>query len=193
MKRFNCTVKDVFRRQNMVDSAVMALADHGFTDHAAVYSVIKDNKNNALAYVAEHMDKDEYGAAVLYLKTRKTEKAVAREAYFTDRTVRRHICKACDLIAKYYADYWGIILMPVNVKSVECFAPAGTMWEKIDALMDDSIENACVAASFFCELDSINYICKHYMVGMDKVKKIINGFNSTATLMDMPSEKRRAV
>lgn len=193
MKRLNCTVKDVFRRQNMIVNAVRMLADNGYTEHAATYAVVRDNMNNALAYVSAHMDMDEYRAAELYLNSKKTEKEVADIAYFTDRTVRRHICKACDLIARYYAEYWGIILMPTSVKSVECTPPAGTLWEKINSAINGSIENACIAAAYFCEHDSVNYICNNYKVGIDKVKKIVAGFNSTATLMDMPAEKRHAV
>ena len=193
MKRFNCTVKDVFRRQNMIVNAVRMLADNGYTEPAATYAVIRDNMNNALAYVSAHMDKDEYRAAELYLNSKKTEKQVAEISYFTDRTVRRHICKACDLVAKYYEQYWGVILMPTCVKSVECTPPAGTLWEKINSAINGSIENACIAVAFFYEHDSVNYICNNYKVGIDKVKKIVSGFNSTATLMDMPAEKRHAV
>ena len=193
MKRFNCTVKDVFRRPNMIENAVMNLADNGYTEPAASYAVVKDNKNNALAYVAAHMDKDEYRAAEIYLNTLKTEKQVAEIAYFTDRTVRRHICKACDLIISYYAKYWGITLMPINVKSVECTPPAGTLWNKINNAAGGSIENASIAVAFFYDHVSVNRICSNYKVGIDKVKKIITGFNCSATLMDMPAEKRDAV
>ena len=43
MVEFNCTVKDIFRRPQMIDKAVRKLADNGYTDHAATYSLIREN------------------------------------------------------------------------------------------------------------------------------------------------------
>ena len=43
MVEFNCTVKDIFRRANMIDKAVRELADKGFADHAVIYTRIREN------------------------------------------------------------------------------------------------------------------------------------------------------
>ena len=50
MIEFNCTVKDIFRRPNMIDKAVRKLADNGYAEYAVIYARIRDNIYNALAY-----------------------------------------------------------------------------------------------------------------------------------------------
>ena len=43
MIEFNCTVKDIFRRPNMIDKAVRKLADNGYAEYAVIYARIRDN------------------------------------------------------------------------------------------------------------------------------------------------------
>ena len=95
MVEFNCTVKDIFRRPNMIDKAVRELADNGFTDHAVIYAHIRDNIFNALAYASAHLKDYEYNVAISYLQSRNSEQTVAKQTYYTHRTIRRYVRKAC--------------------------------------------------------------------------------------------------
>ncbi len=193
MIEFNCTVKDLFRRPNMIDKAVRRLADNGFAEHAVIYARIRDNIYSALAYASFNMKDYEYNTAVAYLESRESEQAVAERFYFTMRTVRRYIRKACELIGEYFSKALDIRLLPVDTRSVECSVPAGTFWEKIDSLMGSSIENACIAIVYCNEKMSINYVCSNYGMGSHKVKKIVDAFGTVVTVYDIPSEKRNAV
>ena len=193
MDEFNCTVKDIFRRAGMIDKAVRELADKGYTDHAVTYKKIRDNIFNALAYAADHMKDYEYSVAVNYLESRHSEQTLARMTFYTHRTIRRYVRKACDLIARYYEEVLKIRLLPVDTRSVECDISAGTFWDKVDSLMRGSIENACVVILCCYEQKSINYACSTYSMGSTKVKKIIKAFDSVLTVYDIPSESRSAV
>ena len=193
MIEFNCTVKDLFRRPQMIDKAVRRLADNGFTEHAVIYAGIRDNMYNALTYVSFKMKDHEYKVAVSYLESRDSEQTVARNTFYTLRTIRRYIRKACEYIEEYYYNALGIRLLPVDTRSVECSVPTGSFWEKTDSLMNSSIENACVAILYYNEQMSINFICSNYGMGSDKVKRIIQAFGTVITVYDIPSEKRSAV
>lgn len=193
MIKFNCTVKDIFRRPNMIDKAVRKLADYGYTEHAVVYARIRDNIFNALAYASEHMKPHEYEAAAEYLVTRKSEQAIADNTFYNHRTIRRYVSKVCELVEEYFSDSLDIQLLPNDTRSIECDVSTGTFWEKVNTLMNDSIENACVVILYCSEHVSVNAICKAYNMGGEKVKRIINGFNSVVTVYDIPEEKRSAV
>ena len=193
MTSFNCTVKDIFRRPYMIDKAVMDLAGNGYTEHAVTYSRIRDNLNNAQEYASRNMRDYEFETAVIYLNSCESEKKIADTAYYTHRTIRRYVRKACDLIGRYYLDVLGIRLLPVDTRYVECSVPAGTFWEKANSLMESSIENAVIAIACCFEHKSINYACSTYRMGSDKVKKIIDSFGSVVTVYDIPSEGRSAV
>ncbi len=193
MIEFNCTVKDLFRRPNMIDKAVRRLADNGFTEHAVIYAVIRDNMYNAMAYASFKMKEHEYKVAVDYLQSRDSEQTVALNTFYTLRTIRRYIRKACEFIEEYYYIALGIRLLPVDTRSVECSVSAGSFWEKTDSLMYSSIENACVAILYFNEQMSINYICGNYGMGSDKVKRIVQAFGTVVTVYGIPSEKLSAV
>ena len=193
MIEFNCTVKDLFRRPNMIDKAVRRLADNGFTEHAVIYAVIRDNMYNAMAYASFKMKEHEYKVAVDYLQSRDSEQTVALNTFYTLRTIRRYIRKACEFIEEYYYIALGIRLLPVDTRSVECSVTFGSFWEKTDSIMHSSIENACVAILYFNEQMSINYICSNYGMGSDKVKRIVQTFGTVVTVYGIPSEKRSAV
>lgn len=193
MVDFNCTVKDIFRRSNMIDKAVRRLADNGYTEHAVIYARIRDNIYNALAYASDNMKAYEYEAAATYLETRVSEQQLARDSYYTHRTIRRYVRKACALIAQYYKEALGIRLLPVDTRSVECSVSAGQFWEKINTLMESSIENACIVILRYAEKMSVNYICSNFGMGSDKVKKVTDDFGAVITVYDIPSEKRSAV
>ena len=47
MIEFNCTVKDIFRRPQIIDKAVRKLADNGYTEYVSVYAQVRDNMFNA--------------------------------------------------------------------------------------------------------------------------------------------------
>lgn len=87
----------------------------------------------------------------------------------------------------------GIKLLPVDTRSVGCNISSGSFWDKVDSLMHDSIENACVVILCCYEQKSVNYVCSTYSMGSDKVKKIVNSFNSVLTVYDIPSEDRSVV
>ena len=193
MIEFNCTVKDLFRRPNMIDKAVRKLADNGYAEYAVTYAKIRESIYNALAYAANNMKDYEYKVAVTYLESRDSEQQVAKDTYYTHRTIRRYVRKACELVSVYYRDYLGIKLLPVDTRSVDSNVTAGTFWEKIDSLMKTSIENACVVILRCNEHVSVNYVCSNYGMGSDKVKKIVNDFGAVITVYDIPSEKRSAV
>jgi hypothetical protein len=193
MDEFCCTVKDIFRRANMIDKAVRELADKGYTDHAVIYTRIRDNIFNALAYAAANMKDYEYAVAVNYLESRHSEQTLAKLTYYTHRTIRRYVRKACDLIAGYYEETLQIKLLPVDTRSVECDISAGSFWNKVDSLMRGSIENACVVILCCFEKKSVNYVCSTYSMGSTKVKKIIRAFDSVLTVYDIPEEAASAV
>ena len=193
MVEFNCTVKDIFRRPNMIDKAVRELADKGFTDHALTYARIRDNIYNALAYAAKNMKDYEYKVAVAYLESRSSEQTVAKETYYTHRTIRRYVRKACEFVRRYYEEKLGIKLLPIDTKTIRSTVCAGTFWEKVDSLMKSSIENACIVILRCNEHVSVNYVCSNYGMGSGKVKKIVDDFGAVITAYDIPSEKRSAV
>ena len=193
MIKFNCTVKDIFRRPNMIDKAVRKLADNGYTEHAVVYASIRENIYNALEYASSHMKPHEYEAAAGYLGSRQSEQAIADTSFYNHRTIRRYVSKVCELVWEYYYDCLGIELLPNDTRSVKCEVSTGTFWEKVDTLMNNSIENACVVILYCFEHTSVNSICSTYNVGGEKVKRIINAFNSVVTVYDIPAEKRSAV
>lgn len=193
MVEFNCTVKDLFRRSNMIDKAVRKLADNGYSDYAVTYARIRDNLYNALAYAAGRMKDYEYEVAVSYLESRESEQNVAVKSYYTHRTIRRYIRKACELVGEYYADVQGIRLLPVDTRSVDCVVTAGTFWDKVNALMSTCIENACIVILRCNEQRSVNFVCSNYGMGSEKVKKVARDFESVVTVYDIPSENRSAV
>ena len=193
MIEFNCTVKDIFRRPNMIDKAVRKLADNGYAEYAVTYAKIRENIYNALAFAAGNMKEYEYKVAIAYLESRSSEQTVAKETYYTHRTIRRYVRKACELVRKYYEEKLGIKLLPIDTKTVESTVCAGTFWEKVDSLMKSSIENACIVILRYNEHVSVNYVCSNYGMGSGKVKKIVNDFGAVVTAYDIPSEKRSAV
>lgn len=193
MVEFNCTVKDIFRRPNMIDKAVRDLADKGYAEHAVTYTKLRDNIFNALAYTAGKMKDYEYDVAVSYLESRCSEQTLAKRTFYTHRTIRRYVRKACDLISEYYLNEMGIKLLPVDTRSVKCNITSGTFWDKVDSLMRDSIENACVVILCCYERKSVNYVCSTYSMGSDKVKKIVGAFDSVLTVYDIPSADLSAV
>ncbi|MBR0396388.1 MAG: hypothetical protein IJI63_07810 [Clostridiales bacterium] len=193
MIEFNCTVKDIFRRPNMIDKAVRKLADNGYAEYAVIYARIRDNIYNALAYAAKNMKDYEYKVAVAYLESRSSEQIVAKETYYTHRTIRRYVRKACEFVRRYYEEKLGIKLLPIDTKTIRSTVCAGTFWEKVDSLMKSSIENACIVILRCNEHVSVNYVCSNYGMGSGKVKKIVDDFGAVITAYDIPSEKRSAV
>ena len=193
MIEFNCTVKDIFRRPNMIDKAVRKLADNGYAEYAVIYARIRDNIYNALAYAAKNMKDYEYKVAVAYLESRSSEQTVAKETYYTRRTIRRYVRKACEFVRRYYEEKLGIKLLPIDTKTIRSTVCAGTFWEKVDSLMKSSIENACIVILRCNEHVSVNYVCSNYGMGSGKVKKIVDDFGAVITAYDIPSEKRSAV
>lgn len=193
MIEFNCTVKDIFRRPNMIDKAVRKLADNGYAEYAVIYARIRDNIYNALAYAAKNMKDYEYKVAVAYLESRSSEQTVAKETYYTHRTIRRYVRKACEFVRRYYEEKLGIKLLPIDTKTIRSTVCAGTFWEKVDSLMKSSIENACIVILRCNEHVSVNYVCSNYGMGSGKVKKIVDDFGAVITAYDIPSEKRNAV
>lgn len=193
MIEFNCTVKDIFRRPNMIDKAVRKLADNGYAEYAVIYARIRDNTYNALAYAAKNMKDYEYKVAVAYLESRSSEQTVAKETYYTHRTIRRYVRKACEFVRRYYEEKLGIKLLPIDTKTIRSTVCAGTFWEKVDSLMKSSIENACIVILRCNEHVSVNYVCSNYGMGSGKVKKIVDDFGAVITAYDIPSEKRSAV
>ena len=193
MIEFNCTVKDIFRRPNMIDKAVRKLADNGYAEYAVIYARIRDNIYNALAYAARNMKDYEYKVAVAYLESRSSEQTVAKETYYTHRTIRRYVRKACEFVRRYYEEKLGIKLLPIDTKTIRSTVCAGTFWEKVDSLMKSSIENACIVILRCNEHVSVNYVCSNYGMGSGKVKKIVDDFGAVITAYDIPSEKRSAV
>ena len=132
---FNCTVKDLFRRRSMIDKAVRSLADNGFPEHAATYAVVRNNMYNALAYAASNMKDYEYRVASAYFESRDSEMKVSQKMYYTHRTIRRYIRKACEYISEYYAKELGIGLLPFFPGTVECSVSGVTFWEKTNSLI----------------------------------------------------------
>lgn len=193
MIEFNCTVKDIFRRPNMIDKAVRKLADNGYAEYAVIYARIRDNIYNALAYAADNMKDYEYKVAIAYLESRSSEQTVAKETYYTHRTIRRYVRKACEFVRRYYEEQLGIKLLPIDTKTIRSTVCAGTFWEKVDSLMKSSIENACIVILRCNEHVSVNYVCSNYGMGSGKVKKIVDDFGAVITAYDIPSEKRSAV
>ena len=193
MIEFNCTVKDIFRRPNMIDKAVRKLADNGYAEYAVIYARIRDNIYNALAYAARNMKDYEYKVAVAYLESRSSEQTVAKETYYTHRTIRRYVRKACEFVRRYYEEKLGIKILPIDTKTIRSTVCAGTFWEKVDSLMKSSIENACIVILRCNEHVSVNYVCSNYGMGSGKVKKIVDDFGAVITAYDIPSEKRSAV
>lgn len=193
MIEFNCTVKDIFRRPNMIDKAVRKLADNGYAEYAVIYARIRDNIYNALAYAADNMKDYEYKVAIAYLESRSSEQTVAKETYYTHRTIRRYVRKACEFVRRYYEEKLGIKLLPIDTKTIRSTVCAGTFWEKVDSLMKSSIENACIVILRCNEHVSVNYVCSNYGMGSGKVKKIVDDFGAVITAYDIPSEKRSAV
>ena len=193
MIEFNCTVKDIFRRPNMINKAVRKLADNGYAEYAVIYARIRDNIYNALAYAAKNMKDYEYKVAVAYLESRSSEQTVAKETYYTHRTIRRYVRKACEFVRRYYEEKLGIKLLPIDTKTIRSTVCAGTFWEKVDSLMKSSIENACIVILRCNEHVSVNYVCSNYGMGSGKVKKIVDDFGAVITAYDIPSEKRSAV
>lgn len=193
MIEFNCTVKDIFRRPNMIDKAVRKLADNGYAEYAVIYARIRDNIYNALAYAAYNMKDYEYKVAIAYLESRSSEQTVAKETYYTHRTIRRYVRKACEFVRRYYEEQLGIKLLPIDTKTIRSTVCAGTFWEKVDSLMKSSIENACIVILRCNEHVSVNHVCSNYGMGSGKVKKIVDDFGAVITAYDIPSEKRSAV
>ncbi|MBR2550367.1 MAG: hypothetical protein IKE92_10190 [Clostridiales bacterium] len=190
---FNCTVKDLFRRRDMITKAVWSLADNGFTEHASTYALVRHNLYKALAYAAGKMRDYEYRVAIAYLESADSEQEVALRMFYTHRTIRRYVHKACEYVGEYFANEVGIRLLPIDTRSVECIVSGGTFWEKTDSLMNGSIENACVVIAHCHEHMSVSSICTNYGMGSEKVKKIIRSFGSVITVYNIPSPKRSAV
>ena len=136
---FNCTVKDLFRRRDMINKSVWSMADNGFPDYVSAYVLIRNNLYNALDYAAFNMKDYEYKVAIAYLETGDSEKEVAEKMFFTHRTIRRYVRKACEYINEYYVNELGIRLLPLDTRTVECVATGISFWEKANSLMMSSI------------------------------------------------------
>lgn len=193
MIRFNCTVKDLFRRRNMIDKAVRSLADNGYTDYASAYAMVRSHIYNAIAYASFNMKDYEYKVALSYLESRDSERMISEKMFYTQRTIRRYIRKACEYIEEYYANELGIRLLPFDTKTVGCRVSGVSFWDKANSLMSFSIENTCIVIAYYVEQMSINAICSNFGMGNDKVKKIVSDFGAVVTLYNIPSEKRSAV
>lgn len=177
----------------MIDLAVRKLADNGYSEHAVTYALIRDNLYNALAYAASNMNKCEYDVAVSYFGSRESEQKIAETAYYTHRTIRRYVRKACELVSNYYSEYLGIEFLPNETRSISCEISSGSFWEKVNSLMNGSIENACAVILSRYENNTVNAVCTVCSMGAKKVKAILNAFDSVVTVYDMPAEKRSAV
>ena len=70
MTVFACTVKDLFRRPELINATVRTLAEHGFLEQALNYALIRENISRALSYTAENMRDHEYKAGVAYLESK---------------------------------------------------------------------------------------------------------------------------
>lgn len=193
MVEFKCTVKDLFRRPLMIDKAVRQLADNGYSEYAVIYARIRDELCKAMEYASANMKDYEYLMAVTYLQSHSSEQTIADKTFYTHRTIRRYVCKACKLIGDYYSEFCGIRFLEVDTRAVDCIAVAGTFWQKVDALMSDCIENACAVILCCNENKSVNYVCNYYGMGSKKVRRIVDEFESSAMVYDMPSETRSAV
>lgn len=193
MAEFNCTVKDIFRRANMIDKTVRKLADNGYPEYAVTYSVLRDNICNALEYAAANMKDYEYMVAMAYLESHESEEIIAKKTFYTHRTIRRYVRRACDLIGEYYADILAINLLPADTRSVTCMTVSGSFWQKVNSLMSSGIENACAVILCCNEHRSVNFVCQNYGMGSLKVRRIVSDFEAAATVYDIPSENRCAV
>ena len=139
------------------------------------------------------MNDYEYKVALSYLESRDSERMISEKMFYTQRTIRRYIRKACEYIEEYYANELGIRLLPFDTKTVGCRVSGVSFWDKANSLMSFSIENTCIVIAYYVEQMSINAICSNFGMGNDKVKKIVSDFGAVVTLYNIPSEKRSAV
>ena len=176
MITFACTVKDLFRRPELINATVRTLAEHGSLEQALNYALIRENISRALSYAAENMRDHEYKAGVAYLESKCSETKVAKRTHYTPRTLRRYIHRVCDLVAEYYEDNLDIQFLPLDSRTSGYPVLSGTFWEQTDILAGYSIENALVVIKCCNERMSVNFVCRNYGMGSSKVKRIVKTF-----------------
>ena len=193
MITFACTVKDLFRRPELINATVRSLAEHGFLEQALNYALIRENISRALSYAAENMRDHEYKAGVAYLESRCSETKVAKKTHYTPRTLRRYIHRVCDLVAEYYEDNLDIQFLPLDSRTSDYPMLSGSFWEQTDILAGYSIENALVVLKCCSERLSVNHVCRNYGMGSSKVKRIVKTFRDAQGVQNFPLNSCRAV
>ena len=193
MITFACTVKDLFRRPELINATVRALAEHGFLEQALNYALIRENISRALSYAADNMRDHEYKAGVAYLESKSSETKVAKRTHYTPRTLRRYIHRVCDLVAEYYEDNLHIRFLPLDSRSSVYPMLSGTFWEQTDILAGYSIESALVVIKCCNERLSVNFVCRNYGMGSTKVKRIISAFKDSQAVREFHVDNSKAV
>lgn len=193
MITFACTVKDLFRRPELINATVRALAEHGFLEQALNYALIRENISRALSYAADNMRDHEYKAGVAYLESKSSETKVAKRTHYTPRTLRRYIHRVCDLVAEYYEDNLDIQFLPLDSRTSGYPVLSGTFWEQTDILAGYSIENALVVIKCCNERMSVNFVCRNYGLGSSKVKRIVKTFVDAHGVREFSVNNCRAV
>lgn len=193
MITFACTVKDLFRRPELINATVRTLAEHGFLEQALNYALIRENISRALSYAAENMRDHEYKAGVAYLESKCSETKVAKRTHYTPRTLRRYIHRVCDLVAEYCEDNLNIQFLPLDTRTAGYPMMSGSFWEQTDILAGYSIENALVVIKCCNERMSVNFVCRNYGMGSSKVKRIVKTFVDAQGVQEFSASSCRAV
>ncbi len=110
MRVFNCTVKDIAFRKDVIESLTSSMAANGYTEAKSDYLTIVSHWNEALNCASMESGSEKARIALKYLTGNITIDRISLLEFYNARTVRRYIREFCELVRKYYLERFDISL-----------------------------------------------------------------------------------
>ena len=110
MRVFNCTVKDIAFRKDVIESLTSSMVANGYTEAKSDYLTIVSHWNEALNCASMESGSEKARIALKYLTGNITIDRISLLEFYNARTVRRYIREFCELVRKYYLERFDISL-----------------------------------------------------------------------------------
>ena len=110
MRVFNCTVKDIAFRRDVIESLTSSMADNGYTEAKSDFLTIVGHWNEALNCASMKSGCEKARIVLKYLKGNITIDRISILEYYNTRTIRRYIREFCENVRKYYLERFDISL-----------------------------------------------------------------------------------
>jgi len=110
MRVFNCTVKDLAFRKDVIESLTTTMAANGYADAKSDFQTIINHWNEALNCASMKAGCEKARIALKYLSGNITIDRISNLEFYNNRTVRRYIREFCEYIRKFYLERFDISL-----------------------------------------------------------------------------------